>query len=228
MPIERRFKATDAFRQLIEGWHISDFHINLARGSKDNTGFADHLSITGDNLQIVAKNIYDNHPDVFNIILNKMKKRIPGIGDIIPEKTQDNRLILKFKNSYFKDPFIDRYVSDGTIKMFAYLILLYDPRPFPLLCIEEPENQLYPLLLQELLEELREYSIRGGQVFISTQSPDLLNAAKLEEVFWLQKQEGFSQFKRASDDPQIQAFVREGDTSGYLWCEGSFSEVDPQ
>ncbi len=224
----QRFKAANAFRQLIEGWHISDFHINLARGSKDNTGFADHLSITGDNLQIVAKNIYDNHPDIFNIILNKMKKRIPGIGDIIPEETQDNRLILKFKDSYFKDPFIDRYVSDGTIKMFAYLILLYDPRPFPLLCIEEPENQLYPLLLQELLEELREYSIRGGQVFVSTHSPDLLNAAKLEEVFWLQKKEGFTQFKRASDDPQIQAYFQAGDTLGYLWREGSFSEVDPQ
>ena len=28
-----RFKAANAFRQLIENWHVSDFHINLARGS---------------------------------------------------------------------------------------------------------------------------------------------------------------------------------------------------
>jgi predicted ATPase len=49
----------------------------------------------------------------------------------------------------FKDPFISRYVSDGTLKMFAYLILLNDPTPHPLLCIEEPENQLHPDLLLE-------------------------------------------------------------------------------
>ena len=47
-----RFKAASAFRQLIENWHVSDFHINLARGSKDAAGYADHLSVTGDNLQV--------------------------------------------------------------------------------------------------------------------------------------------------------------------------------
>ena len=52
--------------------------------------------------------------------------------------------------------------SDGTIKMFAYLVLLYDPRPHPLLSIEELENQLYPDLLPELAEELRDYAQRGA------------------------------------------------------------------
>lgn len=52
-----------------------------------------------------------------------------------------------FQDGSFKTPFLDRYVSDGTIKMFAYLVLLYDPRPHPLLCVEEPENQLYPKLM---------------------------------------------------------------------------------
>ena len=31
---------------------------------------------------------------------------------------------------------------DGTLKMFAYLVLLNDPYAHPLLCVEEPENQL--------------------------------------------------------------------------------------
>lgn len=41
----------------------------------------------------------------------------------------DGRIILKFQDSGFRDPFIARYVSDGTIKMFGYLILLHDPNP---------------------------------------------------------------------------------------------------
>ena len=59
--------------------------------------------------------------------------------------------------------------------MFAYLVLLYDPKPHPLLAVEEPENQLYPELLYELIEEFRAYALRGGQVFVSTHSPDFLN-----------------------------------------------------
>ena len=183
----QRFKAANAFRQLIENWHVSDFHINLARGSKDIAGYAEHLSVSGDNLQLVANNLYESDRDTFKTIIDKMKMRVPGIGSIEPEPTKDGRLLLKFQDGSFKDPFIDKYVSDGTIKMFAYLVLLHDPSPHPLLCIEEPENQLYPKILWELAEEFRDYAIRGGQVLVSTHSPDFLNAANLEEVFWLVK-----------------------------------------
>jgi len=224
----QRFKAANAFRQLIEGWHVSDFHIDMARGSKDAAGYAEHLSITGDNLQVVANNIFENHPEIFKIILEKMKRRVPGIGDIIPEPTQDGKLLLKFRDGSFNDPFIDRYVSDGTIKMFTYLILLHDPEPHPLLCIEEPENQLYPKLLWELVEEFRDYARRGGQVFVSTHSPDLLNAARLEEVFWLVKENGYTQIQRAMDDQQIRAYMEAGDQMGNLWKEGFFKGADPQ
>lgn len=224
----QKFKAANSFRQLIENWHVSDFHINLARGSKDAAGYSDHLSVTGDNLQVVANRIFEERKDIFNKIITLMKLRVPGISSIEPEPTKDGRLLLKFQDGSFKDPFIDKYVSDGTIKMFAYLLLLYDPSPHPLLCVEEPENQLYPKLLWELAEEFRSYAKRGGQVFVSTHSPDFLNATKLEEVFWLVKKNGFTQVRRAHDDEQLAAFMAEGDQMGYLWKQGFFPEVDPQ
>jgi len=222
-----RFKAASSFRQLIEGWHISDFHINMARGSKDAVGYDDHLSNTGDNLQLVARNLFEGHPDVFQTIIETMKSRVPGVSDIKPIATQDGRLLLSFQDGAFKDPFIDRYVSDGTIKMFAYLVQLYDPVPHPLLCVEEPENQLYPTLLTELAEEFASYAERGGQVFVSTHSPDFLNAIGLNEVFWLYKEDGYTQIKRAKDNKQITAFMAEGDQMGYLWKQGFFDKVDP-
>ena len=224
----QRFKAANAFRQMLENWHVSDFHINLARGSKDAAGYADHLSVSGDNLQLVANNLYQSHRKTFDEIINKMRERVPGIGKINPAPTDDGRLLLKFQDGSFKDPFIDKYVSDGTIKMFAYLILLYDPKPHPLLCVEEPENQLYPKLLYELAEEFRSYANRGGQVFVSTHSPDFLNAAQLDEVFWLVKDKGYTQVKRARDDEQISIFMKDGDQMGYLWKQGFFEGADPQ
>ena len=56
---------------------------------------------------------------------------IPGMDAVEAEVTPDGRVLLKFKDGSVKEPFIARYVSDGTIKMFAYLVLLYDPKPHP-------------------------------------------------------------------------------------------------
>jgi predicted ATPase len=135
----------------------------------------------------------------------------------ISVETEDGRIILKFQDGSFQDPFIARYVSDGTIKMFAYLIMLHDPNPHPLLAIEEPENYLHPDLLIELAEELRIYSKRGGQVFISTHSPEFVNALKIEELFWVTKSQGYSKIFRAKDDDLINSLYKEGDLLGFLW-----------
>lgn len=224
----QRFKAANAFRQFIENWNVSDFHIDQARGSKDAAGFSEHLSPSGDNLQLTANFLFESKPEVFEKVLEKMRQRVPGIGDIIPEQTADGRLLLKFKDGAFRDPFIDKYVSDGTIKMFAYLVLLHDPKPHPLLCVEEPENQLYPKLLVELAEEFREYAQRGGQVFVSTHSPDFLNAVNLDEVYWLAKFHGFTKVFRAKENSQLAKFMAAGDQMGYLWKEGFLGGVDPQ
>lgn len=223
-----RFKAANAFRQLIESWHVSDFHISAARGRKEATGSSEHLSETGDNLPLVAQYLFEQHQPVFNHILATMARRVPGIQAVEPRLMDDGYLILRFQDGSFKTPFLDRYVSDGTIKMFAYLVLLYDPQPHPLLCVEEPENQLYPRLMTELAEEFRAYSQRGGQVLVSTHSPDFLNAVGLHEVCWLVKEAGGTQIRRAKDDPQLAAYMAEGDQMGYLWKQGFFEGADPQ
>jgi predicted ATPase len=223
-----RFKAANAFRRLIESWHVSDFHIEAARGRKVASGESEHLSETGDNLPRVAQFLYDQHRRVFDQILSTMVRRVPGVEKIEPRLMDDGYLTLRFQDGSFETPFLDRYVSDGTIKMFAYLVLLYDPKPHPLLCVEEPENQLYPKLMVELAEEFRQYANRGGQVFVSTHSPDFLNACQLEEVLWLVKKDGYSKVFRAKDNPQIAAYMADGDKMGFLWKQGFFEGADPQ
>lgn len=222
-----RFPAIVALGNLIENWHLSDFHISKARPEQE-AGYAEHLSREGENLSLVVQYLHDHHPEVFAKILELMKRRVPGISRVTSKTTEEGRVLLKFQDGSFEDPFLARHVSDGTIKMLAYLTLLYDPNPHPLLCVEEPENQLYPKLLWELAEEFRAYANRGGQVFVSTHSPDFLNAVRPEEVFWLVKKDGYTQVKRASDDPQIMAYMKEGDQMGYLWKQGFFEGADPE
>lgn len=222
-----RFPAVMALGNLIENWHVSDFHISKARPEQE-AGYAEHLSREGENLSLVIEYLYNNKKETFDKIISLLKKRVPGISHVESKTTEEGRVLLKFQDGSFEDPFLARYVSDGTIKMLAYLTLLYDPSPHPLLCVEEPENQLYPTLLWELAEEFRAYANRGGQVFVSTHSPDFLNAVRLDEVFWLVKKDGYTQARRAKDDEQLAAFMDEGDQMGYLWKTGFFPEVDPQ
>jgi predicted ATPase len=185
------------------------------------------LSREGENLSLVVEYLYKNHQDAFVRILQRLRGCIPGITHVDAKTTEEGRVLLKFQDGAFEDPFLARYVSDGTIKMLAYLVLLYDPAPHPLLCVEEPENQLYPSLLWDLAEEFRTYAERGGQVFVSTHSPDFLNAVQIDEVFWLVKEDGYTQVKRANEDAQLAALVAEGDQLGYLWKQGMFPEANP-
>jgi predicted ATPase len=220
-----RFKAARAFRMMIENWHISDFHVSEARPSQED-GFAEHLSTRGDNLPLVANYLFEQHKDCFQRILTAMQRRVPGISVVEPRQTEDGRLVLRFQDGSFKDPFIARHVSDGTIKMFAYLLLLNDPQPFPLLAVEEPENQLYPELLSELAEEFRSYADRGGQVFISTHSPDFLNALTLSEIYCLNKEQGFTTITRASASENLCALIEAGDLPGTLWRQGLLTDLN--
>lgn len=221
-----RFKAAQAFRALIEQWHISDFHINDARGVKDDED-AQHLSATGDNIPSVARFMFEQHPKEFAKVKQKMRDRVPGISDIEVKLTEDGRLLMRYQDGAFTDPFIDKNVSDGTVKMFAYMLLLHDPTPYPVLCVEEPENQLYPQLMTLLAEEFADYSKRGGQVFVSTHSPQFLNAVPLGSLFLIEKRDGVSSVIPFSRDPLITGMIEGGDKPGYLWEQGAlqgFSE----
>ena len=220
------FPLVAEFRSLIENWHISNFHIAHARTIPE-AGYAEHLSTLGENVAQVAQYLHENHPQQFRRVLEAMRARVPGVDAVEAKVTEDGRLVLRFQDGSFKDPFIARHVSDGTIKMFAYLLLLHDPKPHPLVAVEEPENQLYPTLLGELVEEFRDYARRGGQALVATHSPEFLNAANLDEIFWLEKVDGFTHVHRASEDPLLNRLAEEGDLPGALWMQRLFKGVDP-
>lgn len=219
----KEFEAVSTFRRLIEDWYVADFRIDAAR-ERQEAEYSEQLTRTGDNLSAVTKYIYDNHPEIFQTIIQKMQQRVPGIEKVEAQETQDGYIVLRFQDGKFKNPFSSKFVSDGTIKMFTYLILLHDPAQHALLCIEEPENQLYPELLEELAEEFRNYANTGGQVFVSTHSPDFLNAVLLDEIYYFEKIDGFTTIHKASDNALAKSLNEAGDLPGALWKQGLLTE----
>ncbi len=209
-----------AFRRFIEGWYLSYFTPDAAR-SLPLAGPQKHLNIHGDNLGNVVQFMEREHPKRFRTILDEIAAKIPGIDMIDTERTNDGRLLLRFNDRGFDEPFFAQQMSDGTLKLFAYLLLLMDPTPPPFLCVEEPENGLYHKLLESLAREFREHATGrkgGSQVFVTTHQPYLVDALAPEEVWILEKRsDGFSTVRRASDDPIVRNMVAEGLPLGGLW-----------
>ncbi len=209
-----------AFRRFIESWYLSYFTPDAAR-SLPLAGPQKHLNIHGDNLGNVVQFMEREHPQRLQKILHSIALKIPGVGKIGTEKTSDGRLLLRFSDKGFQDPFYAQQMSDGTLKVFAYLLLLEDPSPPPFLCIEEPENGLDHKLLELLAQEFREHATgrsRGSQVFITTHQPYLVDALEADEVWILEKgTDGFSTIRRASDDALVKNLVAQELPLGGLW-----------
>jgi predicted ATPase len=208
------------FREFIEGWYLSYFTPDAAR-SLPLAGPQRRLNVHGDNLGNVVQYMEREHPARFQRILTRIAGRVPGIARIDTERSPDGRLLIRFNDRGFADPFYAQQMSDGTLKVFAYLLMLEDPSPPPFICIEEPENGLYHKLLELLATEFRVHATGGGnapQVFVTTHQPYFVDALSPDETWVLEKEaDGFSSIRRASDDSVVKAMVDEGLPLGSLW-----------
>jgi len=218
-----------AFRQFLEGWYLSYFVPEAAR-TLPMTGAQKHLNRTGDNLANYLQFIARQHPTRLKEILHRIARKIPGIVHIGVEVQKDGRLLLNFNEQGYIDPFYQHDMSDGSLKMLAYLLLLEDPDPAPLIGIEEPENGLYHQLLEPLAREMKDYakrSTRGSQILITTHSPFFVDALTPDEVWILKKShQGFTTLHRASEIPSVQPLYREGIPMGSLWYSNHLSQID--
>ncbi|MCD4737107.1 MAG: AAA family ATPase [Bacteroidales bacterium] len=215
-----------AMRRFITGWYLSYLTADQARGVPE-AGPQEKLSATGDNLPNVIQYLKEQHPNRLDKILSKLAQRVPRLEKVETNIMQDGRLLLQIKDAPFEKPILSKFTSDGTLKMLAYLSVLYDPEPPQLIGIEEPENQLHPRLLPDLAEECRAAS-ESSQLMVTTHSPFFVNGLKPKELWVLFRDEkGYTQAKCSADMQGIKEFIEEGALLGNLWAEGHFEVGDP-
>jgi predicted ATPase len=221
-----RNPRVSALRRFITGWYLSYLTAESTRGVPE-AGPQERLSAIGDNLPNVIQYLKEQHPERLDSILRILAQRVPRLEDVRAEFLADGRLLLRIKDAPFDEPILARFASDGTLKMLAYLTVLYDPDPPKLVGIEEPENHLHPRLLPELGEECRQASA-FTQLMVTTHSPYFLDGMRPAEAWVLYRDErGYTQAQRAVDLPGIQKFIEEGALLGHLWAEGYFGIGDP-
>ena len=187
----------------------------------------ERLSKSGDNLPNVVQYLAEEHPERWEQIRSVLAQRVPQLRDIEAETLSDNRLLLRLRDAPFAEPILSRFVSDGTLKLLTYLVVLLDPIPAPFIGIEEPENQLHPRLLPLLAEECR-MATAASQLLVTTHSSEFLSEVKPKEARVLYRDAtGYTTSQRVSDMPVVMAQVAAGATLGALWRQGYFSQGDP-
>ncbi|WP_343746999.1 AAA family ATPase [Chitinophaga sp.] len=215
-----------ALRTFITGWYLSYLSADNTKGNPE-VGPQERLSLSGDNLPNVIQYLSEQHGERLDKILKILADRIPKLESVEAKSLENGMLLLKIKDAPFDQPILSKYASDGTLKMLAYLTLLYDPNPPALIGIEEPENQLHPRLLPELAEECKNASA-SAQMMITSHSPFFVNVLNPEELWVMYRNEkGYTQARRSDEMPTISDLVASGNLLGNLWAEGHFDVGDP-
>lgn len=215
-----------ALRRFITGWYLSYLTADNTR-TQPEAGAQERLSPTGDNLPNVIQYLKEDHPERLEEILQTLSHRIPKLEKVEASIMPNGQLLLQIKDAPFQNPILAKFASDGTLKMLAYLTVLYDPLPPQLVGIEEPENHLHPRLLRELAEECRAASA-NTQLMVTTHSPFFVDGLKPEEVWVLYRDEkGFTQGRKTSEMRGVKEFIQNGALLGQLWMEDYFDVGNP-
>lgn len=168
-------------RQIIDavaGWRFynaNDMNVNGIRLSEPKIGPGDmFLEPSGENLPLVLDNLIQKDFEFEERINNAMKQILPQTRKIRPIRSGRLSLTVEWYFEGMKEPFYLDEMSDGTVRMLCWAVILHSPVPPSLLVIDEPEMGIHPAWLPVLAEWIKAASERT-QIIVSTHSPDLLD-----------------------------------------------------
>lgn len=157
---------------------------------------------------------------------------VPVFGDVDvrPSGRGHQRVVFqdKWSTSTWYEP---HEVSDGSLFALALLTLAYQPEATELIAIEEPEHGLHPHLIGSIVDLMRELSTRESspiQFLLATQSSDLLEHLKPEEVRFLTRAEDGSVtvVPAPVDTPSWrEAYEAHQSSLSSLWLSGAMGGV---
>ncbi|WP_291322436.1 AAA family ATPase [Desulfonatronospira sp.] len=181
------FKSRRALVEAVRGWHFynaNNMNLGAIRDAAPKIGGSDLLlSPNGENLPLVMENLFQKDFDFEELLNLAMRTILPDTRRVRPLRTGQLRLSLEWHFTGQSESFFLSEISDGTVRMLCWAVILLSPHPPSLLVIEEPELGLHPAWMPALYEWICE-AAQKTQVIISTHSPELLDrfTQRLEDV----------------------------------------------
>ncbi|MEZ4734011.1 MAG: ATP-binding protein [Caldilineaceae bacterium] len=143
---------------------------------------------SGQGIAYALADILFNDRQKFNELEERFIELVPHISRIILDRQPQNNQFLLFLKDKFSNHLIPAAdISDGTLRLLAFLTALYEDDSQQIICFEEPENGIHPWLLHKLIDLLMIVTTKGVrgspvQVLITTHSPAFLNLVRPDQV----------------------------------------------
>lgn len=169
-----------------------------------------HLNSDGSNVKNVLQYLENEDPHFYRRLMERIEEKIPAVGKVKDKLPDDFR--------------------DSPNRLFLYLLLLHDPMPRPLICVETPDLELYHDMVDVLSAEFRDYTIRNpySQIIFSTHNPYILEAMSPKEVWIFKRAEHEDadsvDIRCAGADPIVSEMYQQGVGMGAIWYSGHFDD----
>jgi predicted ATPase len=179
------------------------------------------LQHDGSNIPWLALELKENDPELFGFWVEHVQTAIPAIREIdVLKQPVDNAAFFQvtYEGGY---TVTSSGLSDGTLSILAYTLLAYIVQKPAMLLIEEPENGIYPVGIETVMQSLR--SVYDSQILISTHSPMVLASTDLDKIlcFRMEDKDGLGRVVRGCEHPYLQNYKGAIDKST-LFAAGVF------
>ncbi|MGG8495404.1 AAA family ATPase [Tenacibaculum sp. TC6] len=189
-------------RDYLESYKIYHFHdtgntapLRTPSNINDNR----ILKEDGDNLAAYLYFMQEKHPKAFKRIEKTVQSIAPFFErfNLQPDRLNESRIKLVWNEVQHPDTYFDAsHLSDGSLRFIALTTLLLQPKLPKVIIIDEPELGLHPVAINKLAGLIKSASEKECQIIVSTQSVNLLNNFKPEDIITVDKVDNQSSFTR--------------------------------
>ncbi|MDB9315275.1 AAA family ATPase [Spirulina sp. CS-785/01] len=156
-------------------YNANNMDLNQIRNAEPKMGRSDiYLSSSGENLSLVLDNLIQQSIDFEESINEAIKAILPNTRKIRTNRIGQYSLTIEWYFEGINEPFYLREMSDGTVRMLCWAVVLHSPKLPSLIVIDEPELGLHVAWMRVLATWIKKASLKT-QVFVTTHSPDLLD-----------------------------------------------------
>lgn len=175
-----------------------------------------------------------NVASVLNSILRTKENRkklttllnefLPFIDGISIENNFDKSFSYKIQERFSNRAFHANFLSDGTVSLLAIIIALYFENLSNIIILEEPERNIHPKLLANLLASAEDVS-EEKQIIITTHNPEFLKHVNIENVRLIQRDsQGYTLISAPSDSETVKCFMQNDLGLDDLFLQGMLGE----
>ncbi len=179
---------------------------------EDNNQLLSH----GGNLAAILYRLEREDIKRFERICQHIGRILPDFDRFMIEESY-GKVLLRWKARGMDKTFGAHLTSDGSLRFFALVTLLnLPPEMLPdVLLLDEPELGLHPAAIA-LIGGMIKALARERQVIVATQSPLLVDAFDLDDIFVLDMEDRRTKFRKLAPE-DYRVWLDENFTSGELW-----------